>query len=699
MADSTKNDINITGMIKAERKSCPSILVPVKEALHNSLEVIRLARNQDLSITAEIELRFYIRNDLLDSFEVFDTATGLTGIKNMGSKNIYILYHHEGGSNGFSEYGIGSKLENLRCCNMIEHHTITSDGIYEQTKWNIQTSIDENKLLEVIQYERNPKYRHKRCNIPSGETGTLLVCSEILPHLRNITASDYIKDKLYEELCNHLIKYDDENVTITFKVYDDDFVNPNIDKIIRPNYFLGGYIKTYCILCCQKRNNPHEKQSFIIIEKDRPADNFDKDSFDDQSIKLLEDFGLFEECFTYYIPNKKKEDKPKRDKFASKKDPHTKSIQKISEDYEVVSKIKLILSTAERMRETESNNYKDIDKTGFYGIREVEGGNVVCTTIVPIQLKWNIFKSHRTRYVQFRGGIHYSNKSDELIMSDKSKSLSDDRDFEPSLRCNILHLTNKYFSAMREKYSMYNTDVIQGPIPTKIEVEEIVMQDVEAKDSDEVEEIVMQDVEAKDSDEVEEIVMQDVESKDSDEVEATVTQEIRADGIDEVEAIVMKDVESKDSDEVEANEIDEVESKDSDEVEANEIDEVEANEIDEVEAIVKETDNKIVGPTTFQITTHSRTLVKLKEATDALTLIYKKSSEPSLEQEILTLFNNIACNIIGKGGDKNTLEFIRGIPLDYLYEKIKKIWEEEYTTTDAVKMGSDVVSFQKKYIK
>ena len=677
MADSTKNDINITGMIKAERKSCPSILVPVKEALHNSLEVIRLARNQDSSITAEIELRFYIRNDLLDSFEVFDTATGLTGIKNMGSKNIYILYHHEGGSNGFSEYGIGSKLENLRCCNMIEHHTITSDGIYEQTKWNIQTSIDENKLLDVIQYERNPKYRHKRCNIPSGETGTLLVCSEILPHLRNITASDYIKDKLYEELCNHLIKYDDENVTITFKVYDDDFVNPNIDKIIRPNYFLGGYIKTYCILCCQKKNNPHEKQSFIIREKDRPADNFDKESFDDQSIKLLEDFGLFEECFTYYIPNKKKEDKPKRDTFASKKDPHTKSIQKISEDYEIVSKIKLILSTAERMRETESNNYKDIDKTGFYGIREVEGGNVVCTTIVPIQLKWNIFKSHRTRYVQFRGGIHYNNKSDELIMSDKSKSLSDDRDFEPSLRCNVLHLTNKYFSAMREKYNMYNTDVIQGHIPTKIEVEEIVTQEVRADGIDEVEAIVMQDVEAKDSDEVEANEIDEVEANEIDEVESN---EIEA---NEIEA-----------NEIEANEIEEIE-----EIEANEIDEVEEKDSDEIEQIVKETDNKNVSPTTFQITTHSRTLVKLKEATDALTLIYKKSSEPSIEQEILTLFNNIACNIIGKGGDKNTLEFIRGIPLDYLYEKIKKIWEEEYTTTDAVKMGSDVVSFQKKYIK
>ena len=627
MADLTKSDINIAGAIKAERKSCPSILVPVKEALHNSLEAIRSARNQDSSITAKIELRFYFRKGLLCGFEVLDTATGLTGIKNLGSKNIYKWYHHEGDSDGFSEYGIGSKLENLRCCNMIEHHTITSDGIYERTKWNIQRSIDENKLLDVVEYERNPKYRHERWNIPSGETGTLLVCSEILPHLRNITDSDYIKDKLYEALCKHLIKYDDKNVTITFKVYDDDFVIPNINKIICPNYFLGGYIKTYCILCCHKKNNPHEKQSFIIREKDRPADNFDKDSFDDQSIKLLEDFGPFEECFTYYIPNKKKEDRPKRDTFASKKDPRAQSIKKISEDYEIVSKIKLILSTTERMRETESNNYKDIDKTGFYGFREVEGGNVVCTTIDPIQLKWNIFKSHRTRYVQFRGGIHYSNKSDELIMSDKSKSLSDDRDFEPSLRCNMLHLTNKYFSAMREKYNMYNTDVIQEPIPTKIEVEEIV------------------------------------------------TQEVRADGIGEVEEIVMQDVEAKDSYEVEAN------------------------EIDEVETIVRETDNKIVSPTTFQITTHSRTLVKLKEATDALTLIYKKSSEPSLEQEILTLFNNIACNIIGKGGDKNTLEFIRGIPLEYLYEKIKKIWDEEYTTTDAVKMGSDVVNFQKKYIK
>ena len=46
-------DINISGMIDAERKSNPKLVLPIKEALHNSLEAVRLARNQDHTIKAK----------------------------------------------------------------------------------------------------------------------------------------------------------------------------------------------------------------------------------------------------------------------------------------------------------------------------------------------------------------------------------------------------------------------------------------------------------------------------------------------------------------------------------------------------------------------------------------------------------------------------------------------------------------------
>ena len=81
--------------------------MPLKEALHNCLEDIRLARNQDPSIRAEITISCYIEHGLLYSFELFDKSSGLTGIKNLSqSKNHHKLYNHEGDSTGFSEYGM-----------------------------------------------------------------------------------------------------------------------------------------------------------------------------------------------------------------------------------------------------------------------------------------------------------------------------------------------------------------------------------------------------------------------------------------------------------------------------------------------------------------------------------------------------------------------------------------------------------------
>ena len=58
MSNNFETDINIAGMINAERKSAPKILLPVKEGLHNSLEIIRLARNKDPIIKGCIYIIF-----------------------------------------------------------------------------------------------------------------------------------------------------------------------------------------------------------------------------------------------------------------------------------------------------------------------------------------------------------------------------------------------------------------------------------------------------------------------------------------------------------------------------------------------------------------------------------------------------------------------------------------------------------------
>ena len=64
-----------------------------------------------------------------------------------------------------------------------------------------------------------------------------------------------------------------------------------------------------------------------------------------------------------------------------------------------------------------------------------------------------------------------------------------------------------------------------------------------------------------------------------------------------------------------------------------------------------------------------------------------------VQSEIRELFINISCMLIGKGGDENTKLFIKEVSLDKQFELIKMIWNQEYELSDAVKMGSEVVSF------
>jgi hypothetical protein len=128
--DDENDDINITGMIRAERKAAPNIILPIKELVHNSLEKLRLENIKEPSIKGEIDIIIRLKDNKPYEILVVDRATSLTGINNLKSKQIYKLYSHHGDSTGFSEYGIGGTIETMRCSDLIEHHTITSSGIY-----------------------------------------------------------------------------------------------------------------------------------------------------------------------------------------------------------------------------------------------------------------------------------------------------------------------------------------------------------------------------------------------------------------------------------------------------------------------------------------------------------------------------------------------------------------------------------------
>ena len=77
------NDCNIRGYINAIRKASPPIQNNISELLHNSLEIIRLAKECDNSISSKIDIIFYLDNyNILNkiSTRIVNEVTGVARV-------------------------------------------------------------------------------------------------------------------------------------------------------------------------------------------------------------------------------------------------------------------------------------------------------------------------------------------------------------------------------------------------------------------------------------------------------------------------------------------------------------------------------------------------------------------------------------------------------------------------------------------
>jgi hypothetical protein len=660
---SDKQDIDITGMIIAERKAAPSILTPVKEALHNSLEAIRLARLFDSRNKGMIKLIFHIRNNRLEKFAVFDQATGNTGIKNLESKQIYKLYKHEGTKAGFSEYGIGSKLENLRCCDLVQHHTITDLGSYECTAWHIPISLDKNSLLDIIDYRKDPSYQPMRELFDEGfKTGTLLECSYILPRLQNIDTATYIKSteigSLYEDINHSLVQFDSENVQIFYKVVENGVLIIN-ETIVSKDY-LHGYRETHDLICCVDKKNS-EQLTFIKVNQElQECTGFESilnNEITNHTIKADDVF------ISYY-------DGQKIDSLGSEKPKVRLTCEELKTKYLVKSHIKLICSTAEYQEVNLEN-----PKKGFIGLREVEGENIVCTTPEPLSLKWKILSSHKTRHNQLRVGIQYDRKSDEFLLSDKSKTLSEDRDIDPSLRFNAIKLTAMYMSKMKEDYDFYNTDRNKEPAPVPL-IKEIVSEIEFEIENDSPDEDKKSESESESSENQQTVIA--VDSNTSSDEESETESDEESGSRQNQQTVVAVDSNTS-----------------SDEESETESDEESGSSQDQLELIVVEKDSGQLLSEITEYTTkeQKRMHVNAESAVkclDAINIVYQKDNLMSEAKELLV---KIACNLLGKGGCPITELFIKDVPFDKLYSNIKTIWLQESESSNNVKMGSEIVNF------
>jgi len=653
-------DIDIAGFIDAERKSAPRILLPIKEGIHNSLEALRKARLIDETVKGQIILMFYFDNDALSKFCILDMATNHTGMTNIESKKQYKLWHHEGIKTGFSEYGIGSKKENLRCCNLIEHHTITNSGKYEMTRWDISRSIEDNRLLDVVSYELEPEYKLlDKYKISEYNTYTLVQCSEILPRLKNSDTSNYIKDTnigLYKELCEHLVRWDSDNIEIIYKVFENNN-EPMIDEIILPGLsnILAFNRKEYELICCKDKINGNY-QSFILINENIDDENYV--NFNRDELTTLQNCNKNKEAKYGTFYNNQTLDTFQGKLLTTKeiinngkKSKVELTYKNIIKHYEHKSTLKLICSTDEYDPE------ESADKFGFYGFREVDGFNVVLTTPQPLRLQWNLFKSHRTRHNQLRCGIQYNRDSDEFLLSDSSKTLSDDRRFEISLRYNLLKLTYDYISSMRKHYDDYNTEKKKIPATTPAPALAPVLEPVIAPVLEPVIAPVLEPVIAP--------VLEPVIAP----VLEPVLEPVVAPVLKPVVAPVLKPV----------------------------LEPVVAPVLEPVIAPVLEpvlnTTSTDINYTNYTISGQKRKRVTIDAAKTALTIILKKYEEGIMQENIKNLLVDIACHLIGKGGDDDTYLFINDVSVDKLYLHINSIWNLKYDENDNVKMGSKIVDF------
>lgn len=672
---SYKQDIDIRGMIIAERKSAPGILTPVKEALHNSLEAIRLARLLDANTEGIIDLTFYIRNKYLEKWCVFDQATKNTGIQNLESKQMYKLYKHEGTQSGFSEYGIGSKLENLRCCDLIQHHTITDSESYEHTSWHVPRSIETNSLLDVIEYRKDPDYQPMRKLFDEGfKTGTLLECSGILQRLQNIYTAEYIITSLCEDISYSLVKFD-EKIQIFYKVFVDG--NLRTDEQIISKDYLYGYRELHDLICCEDRKI-REQETFIKINQEsKKIAGFESILTNEITNQSIKDTDVF---ISYY-------EGQKIDHLGSDKPKIRITGKEIKIKYAIKSHIKLICSTAE---------YKEANEEfGFYGFREVEGENIVCTTPKPLLLQWNKLKSHKTRHMQLRVGIQYDRKSDGLLLSDKSKTLSDDRDIEPSLRYNILKLTDMYISKMRKDHKFYNTDIDKRepvPVPPIQKVPQIEF--IESDSSDE-------ESESSEEQQFQQTIIASIPDTSSDEDSESVTMQDQqfqqtiiasSDEDSDSESVRMQEQQFKQS--IIASNPDTSSDEDSDSESVTMQDQQLQQSIIVGDQNSGELLNNITEYTSGE---QKRMHVSAEIAIECLEIIKLNYQKNNLTSESTNLLVKIACNLLGKGGCQITELFIKDIPFDKLYTNIKIIWSEESKSPSSIKMGSEIVSFVKTY--
>jgi hypothetical protein len=433
---SDPKEICIKGFIIAERHASPHIVKIVSEILQNSMEANRLARLAGAEETV-IKVQFYFQSSIFSSLVVSDFASHSSGIINIESKQIFSLYNHVGENDGFSEFGIGGKQSCMQLGNRIEYKT-KSNSTHGALLWNINEILTGNKKnhfdsITSVSSSLDIKFPFS--------TGTKLSIEDLCSKFKSQSVSSYLmsmgnnESSFREDICKSFVSIEN-NEKIIFEFVKDGNHLHDLDIVLEAKTNIKDHIEEHQLVVCRK----NELYTTYV-------------EHEDSYYELYDDIKRLTHDHT----------KPKRDKF--KKNLFELKNKKQLNENDVVGRATLCLSTETEtlLKDDKIAMNKHHATMGFDTHRRVAGGSIVKTNITPLSLQWNKFSSHRTRFTRFRGAIVYDKRLDSIVQTDKCKTVSDDRAFEPSFRYTILQLTNDYFTRMKKK-GFYDTETKEGEL-------------------------------------------------------------------------------------------------------------------------------------------------------------------------------------------------------------------------------------------
>ena len=432
-------DIDVDGYYTAIRSAPRPVQQQITEILSNSLEAIRLSEQKNPNNKSKIMFDVHLAdNNKLEKIIIEDYSENGTGIKNLKSKNILKQYNHKGDKNGFSEYGEGGSEALKQVADTILYETVNKPGVSESLLVDKDTAIENGNIKQSSIYSDAGSYIPPQGHL-SGTKITLTNIYEM--YTTSEQGNEFLDGTIAKKLSESFVRLNLNIEEFKLRVFKNHEIIRSYDITSSSN--LQGKLREHRLSLLHHKETG---EKMCLVEKKGKKYTYEKKPSKRGDSHISIELKTRDEVRKSVEPKSKKGSTKQKKTFEESYDPKYDI-----DNYERVIPSQLILSLS-------TDEERDHDKMGFTGHRRVAGDNIIKSSGNILNLDFGLFKSHRTRHGQFRGAINYDRNWDKYLNSDKSKTISDDRPFIPSIQCVIKGLTSEYFKDMRKEHGDYNPE-------------------------------------------------------------------------------------------------------------------------------------------------------------------------------------------------------------------------------------------------